>query len=112
MTTKIDRREFIRRSAAGSAALGLTIGAADQVNAETESPVQNSPNGRVTIGFIGTGARAHTLIEAFKQDGNINHFLNGAHVSIHHRVHRILVDGTFAESPKNLGNRKIGFDYE
>lgn len=67
MTTKIDRREFIRRSAAGSAALGLTIGAADQVNAETESPVQNSPNGRVTIGFIGTGARAHTLIEAFKQ---------------------------------------------
>lgn len=66
MTNKLDRREFIKRSAAGSAAIGLTLNGAESVNAETENLIDDSPGNRVTVGFIGTGARAHQLMDAFR----------------------------------------------
>lgn len=65
MTAKYDRREFIRRSATGSAALAMTLRTADYVNAEGLQT--KSANDRITVGFIGTGARVHQTIEAVKQ---------------------------------------------
>jgi predicted dehydrogenase len=61
MTDRINRREFIKRSAATGAGAGLTLG----MNRRTEAAFDNtdSPNGRVALGFIGTGARAHQVMD-------------------------------------------------
>jgi predicted dehydrogenase len=65
---KIERREFIRRGAAGAAA-GLTLGAAADGAPATilSREPQNGPNGRVALGFIGVGARAQQLLGALRQ---------------------------------------------
>src|SRR5499426_3776441 len=61
MSDRINRREFIKRSAATGAVAGLTLG----MSRRTEAAFDNvdGPNGRVTLGFIGTGARAHLVLD-------------------------------------------------
>jgi predicted dehydrogenase len=61
MTDRINRREFIKRSAATSAGAGVTLGMSRRAKAAFEKT--DSPNGRITIGFIGVGARAHQVME-------------------------------------------------
>lgn len=59
---KINRREFIRRSAVTSA--GAVIASYPGRGVEGAMPApQDSPNGRIQVGFIGTGARAHQLMD-------------------------------------------------
>lgn len=55
MANNINRREFIKRSAATTTAAGLTLG----MNRRTEAAFNtaDSPNGRIAVGFIGVGAR-------------------------------------------------------
>jgi predicted dehydrogenase len=65
---RINRREFIKRGAAGGAA-GLTLGApviAAPTTVLSREP-QNGPNSRVNLAFIGTGARAQQLMGALRQ---------------------------------------------
>ena len=52
----VSRRDFLRSSAVGTA--GLVMGA---------GPAFVAPSDRITIGMIGAGARAHQLVEAFKE---------------------------------------------
>lgn len=61
MSDRINRRDFIKRSAATGAGAGLTLG----MSRRTEAAFNNAdgPNGRVTLGFIGTGARAHQVLD-------------------------------------------------
>lgn len=60
MTKKIDRREFIRQSAATGTGAGLVLGANRTVRAYHRG---NAPNERITLGFIGVGARATQVME-------------------------------------------------
>jgi predicted dehydrogenase len=63
MASKINRRDFIKQSAATSAGAGLTLGLNDRANASmVEYDRSDSPNGRINIGFIGVGARAHQVM--------------------------------------------------
>ena len=58
----VNRRDFLKLGAAGGAALSLGAGpAAAQTTAR-----QVAPSDKITLGFIGAGARAHGLMEAFK----------------------------------------------
>jgi len=57
----ISRRAFLGSSAIGATAAG--VAAAQQ----SEPPRATSANGRVTVGMIATGARAHELLEAIKR---------------------------------------------
>ena len=61
MSDRINRRDFIKRSAVTGAGAGLTLG----MSRHTEAAFDNTdgPNGRVTLGFIGTGARAHQVLD-------------------------------------------------
>jgi predicted dehydrogenase len=61
MSDRINRRDFIKRSAATGAGAGLTLG----MSRRSEAAFDNAggPNGRVTLGFIGTGARAHQVLD-------------------------------------------------
>jgi predicted dehydrogenase len=62
MTRKLNRREFIRTSAVS----GVTLHVLNHP-AEAFSLNHLSANDKLTVGFIGTGARAHQLIESCKQ---------------------------------------------
>ncbi len=57
---KIDRREFIKRSAVTSAGAGLILGSTRRSEAGFNQ--LESPNGRITLGFIGVGARAQDVM--------------------------------------------------
>ena len=59
--SKLDRREFIRRSAVTAAGATLSSGLVKRAEAVSVNR-QDSPNGRVNAAFIGTGARAQQLI--------------------------------------------------
>ena len=61
MSDRINRREFIKRSAATGAGAGLTLGMSRRAGAAFDNT--DNPNGRVTLGFIGTGARAHQVLD-------------------------------------------------
>src|SRR5499426_605092 len=61
MSDRINRREFIKRSAATGAGAGLTLGMSRRSGAAFDNT--DNPNGRVTLGFIGTGARAHQVLD-------------------------------------------------
>ncbi len=71
MADKINRREFIKQSAVTGAGAGLTIGMGNRAHASTASyDRRDSPNGRITLGFIGMGARAHqVLADVLKMPG-------------------------------------------
>ena len=58
---QVSRRDFLRTSALGTAAFSL---GASPAGAQTRDKI--NPSDRITLGFIGAGARAHQLIEAFK----------------------------------------------
>ena len=61
---KLNRRSFIQQTSAGTAGAGLLLGNANTATAAI-SPTSNfadSPNGRITVGFIGTGARAQDVM--------------------------------------------------
>ena len=55
---KVNRREFMRMGALGTAALGMGL-----------PPARTgvAPSDKITIGMIGAGARAHQLIESIKR---------------------------------------------
>jgi predicted dehydrogenase len=61
MSDRINRREFIKRGAATGAGAGLTLGMSRRAGAAFDNT--DNPNGRVTLGFIGTGARAHQVLD-------------------------------------------------
>jgi predicted dehydrogenase len=56
---KINRRDFIKQSGAGSAGAGLAF---SNASAASRNRIEGA-NGRVTIGFIGAGARATQMME-------------------------------------------------
>lgn len=60
---KLNRREFIKRSAAGTATASLAINTVTTYIANAQS---TSANSRINVGFIGVGARAHQLLEDIK----------------------------------------------
>jgi predicted dehydrogenase len=62
MSNKINRRDFIKQSATTSAGAGLALGLNSNASAFTLNR-KDSPNERITLGFIGTGARAHQVID-------------------------------------------------
>ncbi len=60
----IDRREFMQRSALGGATLGVGF---SETLAASEGPASAvSPGDKITVGMIGTGARAHQLMAAIQ----------------------------------------------
>ncbi|MEY3285013.1 MAG: hypothetical protein RIR86_3026, partial [Acidobacteriota bacterium] len=60
MKDRINRRDFIRQSAATGAALGL--GANSVRGAVFNYHRANTPAEKINIGFIGVGARAHQVM--------------------------------------------------
>ncbi len=67
--SEISRREFMRRSAAGSAAGVITLNSEAAGALEPQQPPQQqmSASSRIAVGMIGTGARAQELMEAIMQ---------------------------------------------
>ena len=61
---RINRRQFMQRSALTGAAAGLALGQARSDIEDLEGPVAASD--KITVGMIGVGARAHQLMEAIK----------------------------------------------
>lgn len=72
--SRYTRREFIRRSAAGAAGLGLILnGKSVPLEAvPLPLPLPAAPNDRVNLAFIGFGIRGNILLEAAKQTGQAN----------------------------------------
>src|SRR5262245_66086782 len=65
MAGRINRREFIKRSAAAGtiAGAGLNLSLGKTARCSVVSYDRNdSPNGRITLGFIGVGARAQDVM--------------------------------------------------
>jgi predicted dehydrogenase len=63
MTSKINRRDFIKQSAVTGAGAGLTLGGRGQAQASAFNYDRtDSPNERINIGFIGVGARAQQVM--------------------------------------------------
>ncbi len=58
---KLNRRDFIKRSAAGTTAASLALNTTYITNAQS-----TAANSRVNVGFIGVGARAQQIIEDCK----------------------------------------------
>jgi predicted dehydrogenase len=58
---KLNRRDFIKRSAAGTTAASLALNTTLIANAQS-----SSANSRVNVGFIGVGARAQQILEDCK----------------------------------------------
>lgn len=61
MSPKINRRDFIKRSAATGVGAGIAMNSSARASV-AEYDRDDSPNGRITLGFIGTGARAHQVM--------------------------------------------------
>jgi len=70
--SSFSRREFMRRSAAGAAGLGLLLNGKAVPLEAVPLPPPASPNDRVNLGFIGFGIRGNILMEAVKQTGQAN----------------------------------------
>jgi predicted dehydrogenase len=63
MSSKINRRDFIKQGTVTSAGAGLTLGLSGRARASTTSYDRtDSPNGRINIGFIAVGARAQDVM--------------------------------------------------
>jgi predicted dehydrogenase len=61
MAEKLNRRDFIKQSAATSAGAGLILGSTRRTEAAFNP--SDSANGRITVGFIGVGARAQQVMD-------------------------------------------------
>jgi predicted dehydrogenase len=66
------RREFMRRSAAGAAGLGMILNGEWVLVEASPLPKPASAMDRVNVGFIGVGIRGHILMEAAKQTEQAN----------------------------------------
>jgi predicted dehydrogenase len=67
------RRDFMRRSVAGAAGLGLFLnGEGVPLYGAPALPPPAGPNDRVNVAFIGFGIRGNILLEAAKQSGQAN----------------------------------------
>lgn len=62
----INRREFLRRGAIGSAAAGLGL-AANAISSSAMRKAPASSDGVVRVGYIGVGSRIHQIIEEMKK---------------------------------------------
>jgi len=60
--SRINRRQFIQRSALGSAAMGMALGEGHGESPEVGARVP--ANDKITVGMIGVGARAQELMQA------------------------------------------------
>ena len=68
-----NRREFMRRGAAGAAGLGLILnGEPMAVEAASPLPRPAAPSDRVNVGFIGFGIRGNILFERARKTGQAN----------------------------------------
>ncbi|TAM81632.1 MAG: Gfo/Idh/MocA family oxidoreductase [Acidobacteria bacterium] len=68
-----NRREFMRRGAAGAAGMGLFLnGEYVAVDAATPLPEPAAPSDRVNVGFIGFGIRGNILFESCRLTGQAN----------------------------------------
>jgi predicted dehydrogenase len=68
-----NRREFMRRGAAGAAGLGLILnGEHLAVEAASPLPKPAAPGDRVNVGFIGFGIRGNILFESARKTGQAN----------------------------------------
>jgi len=68
-----NRREFMRRGAAGAAGLGLLLnGEPLAVEAASPLPKPAAPSDRVNAGFIGFGIRGNILFESARKTGQAN----------------------------------------
>ncbi len=68
-----NRREFMRRGAAGAAGLGLILnGEPLAVEAASPLPKPAAPSDRVNVGFIGFGIRGNILFESARKTGQAN----------------------------------------
>ncbi|HFE52492.1 MAG TPA: twin-arginine translocation signal domain-containing protein, partial [Bacteroidetes bacterium] len=70
MPKRMTRRDFLKRSALGGAAVGLGVRSLEALGAESAGPLPSSvlgANDRVRVGMIGVGARAQELLEAIKK---------------------------------------------
>jgi predicted dehydrogenase len=119
MANRINRREFIKQSATTGAGAGLTLGMSRRAGAAFNAA--DGPNDRITLGFIGVGARAHQIIEDVKRvpgyeivavcdayKGRIERAVEriGAHTKVY-RDHRELlsapgIDAVFIGTPDHL----------
>ncbi len=61
MSEKLNRREFIKQGAVTGTGAGLILGTSRRTEAAFDP--QNSSNGRITIGYIGTGSRAQQVMD-------------------------------------------------
>src|SRR5262249_36292853 len=62
MKDRINRREFIKRSAATGAGAGVTLGMGRRAKAAFDPA--DRPNGRIPHGYLGVGARAQEVMAA------------------------------------------------
>ena len=70
MPKRMTRRDFLKRSALGGAAVGLGVRSLEALGTESAGPLPSSvlgANDRVRVGMIGVGARAQELLEAIKK---------------------------------------------
>jgi predicted dehydrogenase len=70
--SSFSRREFMRRSTAGAASLGLLLNGKLVPLEGSPLPPPAGPNDRVNLGFIGFGIRGNILMEAIKKTGQAN----------------------------------------
>jgi predicted dehydrogenase len=64
---RINRREFIKRSAATGAVASVALRTTAPATTLEGAPPQDSPNSRINIAFIGTGARAHQHLDELRE---------------------------------------------
>ncbi len=70
--SSFSRREFMRRSSAGAAGLGLLLNGKAIPLEAAPLPPPAGPNDRVNVAFIGFGIRGNILMEAIKKTGQAN----------------------------------------
>ncbi len=119
MASRINRREFIKQSAATGAGAGLTLGMSRRTEAAFNAA--DGPNDRIALGFIGVGARAHQVIDDMQRvpgfeitavcdayKGRLERAVEriGSHAKVYRDHHELLaapgIDAVFIGTPDHL----------